>query len=62
MKLRFLLAVARATSVYVNVPLARADTSTIKLPGALPDYVFEAEPHTLLAPFDDWRACSTAEM
>jgi hypothetical protein len=31
---------------------ASADTSTIKQPGAHPDYVFEAEPHAIIAPFD----------
>jgi hypothetical protein len=55
MKLRLLLAVACATSTLFAAPLALADTSTIKLPGAHPDYVFEAEPHALLAPFDDFR-------
>jgi hypothetical protein len=35
--------------------VAAADTSVIKLPGAHPDYVFEAEPHLLVAPFDDFR-------
>ena len=32
--------------------VASADTSTIKIPGAHPDYIFEAEPHVLVAPFD----------
>jgi hypothetical protein len=31
---------------------ALADTSIIKLPGAHPDYIFEAEPHVFAAPFD----------
>jgi len=31
---------------------ASADQSTIKRPGQHPDYVFEAEPHLLLAPFE----------
>lgn len=31
---------------------AGADTSVIKRPGAHPDYVFEAEPHVLVAPFE----------
>jgi hypothetical protein len=31
---------------------AFADTSVIKLPGAHPDYLFEAEPHVFAAPFD----------
>ncbi|HEY3234473.1 MAG TPA: hypothetical protein VGJ84_07140 [Polyangiaceae bacterium] len=30
---------------------ASADRSVIKLPGDHPDYVFEAEPHALIAPF-----------
>jgi hypothetical protein len=34
---------------------AFADQSTIKLPGAHPDYAFEAEPHLLVAPFDEFR-------
>jgi hypothetical protein len=34
---------------------ALADQSTIKVPGAHPDYSFEAEPHLLVAPFDDFR-------
>jgi hypothetical protein len=55
MKPRSLLATACATSLLFAAPLTLADTSTIKLPGAHPDYVFEAEPHALLAPFDDFR-------
>ncbi len=55
MKLRFLFAAACATTTFFQVSLARADTSTIKLPGGHPDYVFEAEPHALLAPFDDFQ-------
>jgi hypothetical protein len=31
-----------------------ADRSVIKVPGDHPAYVFEAEPHALLAPFDDF--------
>jgi hypothetical protein len=30
----------------------RADVSTIKQPGARADYLFEAEPHAIVAPFD----------
>lgn len=52
---RHLLAAAGALSALLTAPLALADTSTIKLPGAHPDYVFEAEPHALIAPFDDFR-------
>jgi hypothetical protein len=33
---------------------AAADESVIKRPGDHPDYVFEAEPHLLLAPFHDF--------
>ncbi len=35
--------------------MASADESTIKHPGAHSNYVFEAEPHALAAPFDDFR-------
>jgi hypothetical protein len=31
---------------------ARADQSVIKRPGVHPDYLFEAEPHAIVAPFD----------
>ncbi len=55
MKLRLLLVAACAITSLLQAPLALADTSTIKLPGAHPDYVFEAEPHALIAPFDDFR-------
>ena len=34
---------------------ASADQSVIKFPGLHPRYVFEAEPHLLLAPFHDFR-------
>jgi hypothetical protein len=33
---------------------ASADQSVIKLPGVHPRYVFEAEPHVLVAPFHDF--------
>ena len=55
MNLRYLFAAAGALSTLLTAPLALADTSTIKRPGAHPDYVFEAEPHALIAPFDDFR-------
>lgn len=55
MKLWFLLPAACASATLLTAPFALADTSTIKQPGAHPDYVFEAEPHALLAPFDDFR-------
>jgi hypothetical protein len=40
-------------AVFLAAQPAAADRSVIKIPGAHPDYVFEAEPHLLLAPFDD---------
>jgi hypothetical protein len=55
MSLRPLLAAATALAIGVAAPSAWADTSTIKIPGAHPDYVFEAEPHALVAPFDEFR-------
>lgn len=55
MKLRLLLATVAASSALLTAQLALADTSTIKLPGAHTDYVFEAEPHALVAPFDELR-------
>ena len=55
MRLRFCLATAVAAAASLTAPFAYADTSTIKLPGAHPDYVFEAEPHALIAPFDKLR-------
>lgn len=33
---------------------AHADEAVIKFPGLHPRYVFEAEPHALVAPFDDF--------
>jgi hypothetical protein len=55
MKTRFLLAFACASLACSTTTLALADTSTIKLPGAHTDYVFEAEPHALVAPFDKFQ-------
>jgi hypothetical protein len=46
---------AAATALALSSGSAHADTSIIKLPGAHADYVFEAEPHLLVAPFDDFR-------
>lgn len=43
-----------AVGLSIAAPAA-ADTSIIKQPGAHPDYIFEAEPHALVAPFDDFR-------
>src|SRR5262245_53658832 len=48
------LAAALGTAVTLAAGSALADSSTIKLPGAHPSYVFEAEPHAIIAPFDDF--------
>lgn len=45
-------ALAVAVAVTWASASARADESTIKHPGVHPDYVSEAEPHALVAPFD----------
>ena len=55
--LHSLLVKQRLRVLFAAVPLlvasgALADQSTIKLPGVHPDYVFEAEPHVLVDPFD----------
>lgn len=46
------------TSIFAGLilaaPTALADVSTIKRPGAHPAYVFEAEPHLIVAPFDEF--------
>jgi hypothetical protein len=55
MKVRILLALASGALVSSVTPLALADTSTIKMPGAHADYVFEAEPHAVVAPFDEFQ-------
>jgi hypothetical protein len=55
MKFRFVLIAAGVMSASLTAPAALADSSTIKLPGAHPDYVFEAEPHALIAPFDKFQ-------
>lgn len=47
------VAAALLLASFLTAPPAAADRSVIKQPGAHPDYVFEAEPHLLLAPFDD---------
>jgi len=52
---RSLLSLAAVPVATLFASPAFADQSTIKLPGAHPDYVFEAEPHALVAPFDDFR-------
>jgi hypothetical protein len=45
-------ACAALTAVTFASTSARADRSTIKHPGVHPDYVFEAEPHAIVDPFD----------
>jgi hypothetical protein len=45
------LSTAAAVTVLLASAQARADRGVIKLPGNHPDYVFEAEPHGLIAPF-----------
>jgi hypothetical protein len=50
-----LVASSALLTVWLGTSWALADQSTIKLPGAHPDYSFEAEPHLLVAPFDDFR-------
>jgi hypothetical protein len=55
MKLRLLLALACVGLACSTTQRALADTSTIKRPGAHSYYVFEAEPHALVAPFDEFR-------
>ncbi len=55
MNTRPLLALAAGVLTSLFAPLARADVSTIKQPGRHPGYVFEAEPHLLVAPFDHFH-------
>jgi hypothetical protein len=55
MKLRILISAACAVLALMKAPSAHADSSTIKLPGAHTDYIFEAEPHAIVAPFDHFR-------
>ena len=55
MKLRLPLAVAFGALALSTSGSALADTSTIKIPGAHTDYVFEAEPHAVVAPFDEFQ-------
>jgi hypothetical protein len=49
---RVVLAFAASGAALVARPAA-ADQMVIKHPGQHPDYVFEAEPHAILAPFHD---------
>ncbi|HEY3498514.1 MAG TPA: hypothetical protein VGK73_27675 [Polyangiaceae bacterium] len=52
--LRFLAPALAALAFVVHAGAARADQMVIKYPGQHPRYIFEAEPHALLAPFDDF--------
>lgn len=49
------LAILAGAGCLLLAPHAAADVSIIKQPGNHADYVFEAEPHALVAPFDDFR-------
>jgi hypothetical protein len=55
MNQRLLLSATCGALTTLAASLSLADVSTIRLPGAHPDYFFEAEPHALVAPFDDFR-------
>jgi hypothetical protein len=55
MNARSFLAALGAAAALLASSYARADVSTIKQPGAHPDYVFEAEPHALVGLFDDFH-------
>jgi len=55
MTMKSLLAASSLAAIGLTAPHALADVSTIKSPGAHPDYVFEAELHALVAPFDELR-------
>jgi hypothetical protein len=48
------LAAGMGLALWFVAPVALGDVSTIKVPGAHADYVFEAEPHLIVAPFDDF--------
>src|SRR5688572_2618551 len=52
---KFLSWLALGSAIWLVAPRAQADVSIIKQPGAHADYIFEAEPHALVAPFDDFR-------
>ena len=50
------LALLAACTVFCLKPaLARADVSIIRHPGAHAHYIFEAEPHAIVAPFDKFE-------
>jgi len=50
--MKTLFATAFGSALLLAASAAFADTSTIKIPGDHPAYVFEAEPHAIVAPFD----------
>jgi hypothetical protein len=50
---RFFAGAVALGALAVSAP-ARADEMVIKFPGLHPSYIFEAEPHALLAPYADW--------
>ena len=50
-----LTAGAAAVAIVLATGPALADVSIIKSPGAHADYLFEAEPHALVAPFDGFH-------
>ena len=52
---KFLFWLAFGGATWLVAPRAQADVSIIKNPGDHADYIFEAEPHALVAPFDDFR-------
>jgi hypothetical protein len=52
--LRILAPLAVASCFVVSARTAHADQMVIKHPGQHPRYVFEAEPHGLIAPFNDF--------
>lgn len=52
--LRLFAPALAALAFLVHAESARADQMVIKFPGQHPRYVFEAEPHALIAPFDDF--------
>jgi hypothetical protein len=53
--MKLLLVAFAACAAWCLTPaVAGADVSTIKRPGAHPRYLFEAEPHAIVAPFDDF--------
>lgn len=53
--MKWLASAALGAALWLAPAVGLADVSTIKQPGNHPDYVFEAEPHLIVAPFDDLR-------